>query len=275
MASGRAAIALSLAIGIASIAGLARAETSEPSLSDVLKLDDVVSVMHDEGLRYAKSLEDDMLDGQGGQFFHDEVDRIYDPGRMVVFVKDALADGLSDAHRRAAIAFFGTDLGQRILSLENAARVAMSDPAIEDIARAAHEDVLGTEDPRLGAVTRFVEVNDLVNRNVASALGSNFRFFRGFADGRGARTSDREILADVWAQEAELRADTESWLFAFLLMAYRPLSDAELDAYVTYSETEGGQALNAAIFSGFDAMYLWISEELGRATGLAMAGSDI
>ncbi|MDK3072698.1 DUF2059 domain-containing protein [Sedimentitalea sp. JM2-8] len=273
MPGGRAAIAL--AVGIAFLGGVAAGEAPEPSLSAVLKLDDVISVMHDEGLRYAKDLEDDMLDGQGGQFFHDEVDRIYDPDRMVVFVENALAEGLSDAQRRDAIAFFGTDLGQRILSLENAARVAMSDPAVEEIARAAHDDILDTGDRRLGAVTRFVEVNDLVDRNVASALGSNFRFFRGLADGRGARTSDREILADVWAQEAELRDDTESWLFAFLLMAYRPLSDTELDAYVTYSETDGGQALNAAIFAGFDAMYLSISEDLGRAAARAMAGSDI
>jgi hypothetical protein len=275
MRSRLSAIGLALVLGLASLPGAVSAQTSGRALSNVLKIDDVISIMHDEGLRYAQDLEDDMLDGEGGQFFRDEVRRIYDPARMGRFVRDALDRTLSDADRADAIAFFDSELGQRILSLENAARVAMADPAVEEIARAAHQDLLGTDDPRLTAIARFIEINDLVDRNVASALGSNFQFFRGLADGAGVRTSDDDILADVWAQEPELRSDTEEWLFAFLLMAYRPLADAELDAYVNYSDTPGGQALNASIFAGFDAMYSAISRDLGLATARAMDGSDI
>lgn len=245
------------------------------TLSDVLRVDEFIGVMRDEGLRYGETLDEDMLAGTGGQYFRDQVRAIYDPDTMADFVRASLAAQMTPPDMAATLAFFETDLGQRILTLENAARVAMSDPDVEDIARAAHADLAGSDDSRLAQVARFVDVNDLVDRNVASALNSNYRFFRGFVDGGGDKLSDDEILTQVWAQESELREDTENWLFGFLLMAYRPLSDDDLDAYIAFSESASGQVLNGALFDGFDAMYRTISHALGLATAGALDASDI
>lgn len=254
-------------------AGLAGPQTE--NLSRVLKVDEVVSVMRDEGLRYGDSIDTDMLGGQGGPFFQARLREIYDADAMTGFVLNALTAKLDAAAVIGTLGFFDTDLGQRILRLENAARVAMSDPAVEEIARDTHRDLAGGPDLRLAAVARFIAVNDLLERNVASALSSNYHFFRGLAqDDRGGLSED-DILTDVWAQEEELRNDTENWLFGFLLMAYRPLSDAELAAYIRFSESPEGQALNAALFDGFDTMYRSISYALGRATAGVMAASDI
>ncbi len=60
-----------------------------------------------------------------------------------------------------------------------------------------------------------------------------------------------------------------------MLLAYRPLSEPELEAYIVFSETDAGQALNGALFDGFDAMYLFISHALGVQVAQAGTYSDL
>lgn len=264
-----------MATSVALLAQIASADPRIDDLSRVLKVEEVVSVMRDEGVRYGDSIDADMLNGQGGAYFRDRVRQIYNPEIMSGFVREALQNNLDAAAVIGTFGFFDTELGQKILQLENAARVAMSDPAVEEIARATHKDLAGGPDQRLAAVARFIEVNDLLERNVASALSSNYHFFRGLAESDRPGLSQDDILTDIWAQEDELRVDTENWLFGFLLMAYRPLSDSELAAYIRFSESPEGQDLNAAFFDGFDTMYRSISFALGQATAAALAASDI
>ena len=244
-------------------------------LSEVLRVKEVVAIMRDEGLRYGDSLNIDMLGGNGGQYFTDNVRRIYDADKMAGFLQAALDEGLNDHHIEAVLTFFDTDLGQQLLDLENAARVAISDPAVEEIARATYTDLSASGDQRLDRVAGFVAANDLIEQNVASALNSNYFFFRGFVDAGGDEMTESAILEEVWSQETELREDTKSWMYGFLLMAYRPVSDADLKKYVAFSRSAAGQALNTALFAGFDDMYQSISYALGQATAQGLDASDI
>ena len=111
--------------------------------------------------------------------------------------------------------------------------------------------------------------------NVAGGLTANLRFYRGLAEGGAIEMSEAEMLSEVWSQEAEVRADTEEWLMAYLLMAYAPLSDAEIAEYVALSGTPAGQELNRALFAGFDGMYADLSYALGLAVALQMKGEDL
>ena len=256
-------------------AGAAQAQATVADLAQTLKLDEVAALMRDEGLSYAGDLERDMLPGGGGALFHNQVQQLYDVRVMVGQVTTALERDMRADLRESAIAFFKTEDGQSILSFENAARAAMAQEEIEEIARAAYTELKGSDDARLATITRFVEVNDLIERNVAGALSSNFQFYQGLADGGAYPLSEDGIAADVWAQEPEIRADTESWLFAYLLLAYQPLSTEQLDRYLAFSSSDAGQALNAALFAGFDRMYRDISYGLGQAAAIAMQGSDL
>jgi hypothetical protein len=82
-------------------------------------------------------------------------------------------------------------------------------------------------------------------------------------------------MAQVWGQEGQIRSDTEGWLHAYLGLAYAPLTEAELDAYIAFWETPAGKRLNAVLFAAFDQVFTGVSKELGRATGQAMLGQDI
>ena len=87
--------------------------------------------------------------------------------------------------------------------------------------------------------------------------------------------TEEEILSEVWAQEEDTRSDTREWLYAFLLVAYRPLSDAVLDEYVALSASPEGRAMNRALFAGFNAMYDEISYGLGLAAAQQMLGEEL
>ena len=245
------------------------------NLVKVLRLNEIIDVMRDEGIQFSQDLNDDMLGGTGGQFWTESISRLYDTKRMVTVLRMALAKAMKPEQIAATTAYFETEQGQRILTLETSARAAMFSPDVEDFARANYQDIADSDDLRLAVVTRFIAANDLLEMNVAGAMTANYQFYRGLVDGGSMTLSEDEMLADVWDQEGEIRDDTKSWLYGFLLMAYRPLSDAELEAYLEFSASDAGKSLNLALFAGFDEMYNSISYELGRTVARAMKSSDL
>lgn len=130
---------------------------------------------------------------------------------------------------------------------------------------------------RFGLLEEFVEVNDLIESNVMGAMNSNYAFYIGLMEGEafGDGLTERDILADVWEQEAEIRADTEDWVYSYLALAYDPLTDEDIEAYIALSETEEGRALNRAMFAAFDELFVSISRRLGYGAAGFMAGQDI
>jgi hypothetical protein len=90
-----------------------------------------------------------------------------------------------------------------------------------------------------------------------------------------AEMTESDILSDVWAQEPEIRANTEEWIYSFLIMAYDPVAPEDIEAYIAFSETDAGRAANRAIFAAFDGMFEDISLALGRAAARYMATQEL
>ncbi len=247
----------------------------DEGLAGLLRLDEIIAVMRDEGLAGAADLDGEMLGGRGGDFWRAEARRIYDAGRMSDVVRRALSAGLSAKQAARVRAFYDTERGRRILALETAARVAIADPAVEEAARARYRQRRDGGDERLAAIGRFVEVNDLIERNVAGTTESNLQFYRGMIEGGGKGMDEQAILDRVRARQDELRRDTTGWVYGFLLMAYSPLGDDDMEAYIAFSQSPAGRALNDALFVGFDTMFSDISFALGRGVARAMAASDL
>lgn len=249
------------------------------ALSDVMQMDDIIAVMRDEGLKYGATLEDEMFPGRGGDRWDATIASIYDGAAMRRGFDTGMSRELAgDASTIEQIStFFGSDQGQNALQLEIAARRALLDPSAEDAAKVAWEDMLAEDHPRVAMLRRFAEANDLIESNVMGALNANLAFYKGMAS-TGAfpdEMTEEQMLSDVWSQEPEVRAETEDWLFPFLALAYQPMSDADLEAYIAFSETEPGQKINAALFSAFDDVFTGISYALGQAAARQMQGEDI
>ncbi|WP_300030308.1 DUF2059 domain-containing protein [uncultured Roseobacter sp.] len=244
-------------------------------LMDLLRVSEVTAILRSEGLDYAGEIDAEMLNGHGGGFLNQHVGQIYSQSRMDEHIYASLSVGMTSAQADAAIEWFGSDTGSRIVALENAARRAMSDPAVEEAARAAWEQNIDTDDGNAALVVGYMEDLDLITRNVSGTMTSNYQFLLGLSDGGLFEQTEDQMLAEVYSQRDEIQADTESWLGAFLLMAYQPVSAEDLDAYMQFSVSDSGRALNAALFEGFDGMFSEISYALGRAVALSAAGNDI
>jgi hypothetical protein len=248
-------------------------------LSEVMQIGGVVEVMRAEGIDYGVTLEAEMFPDAGGEDWQAAVARIYEPKAMRSLFDARLATELADQPQAvaAALTFFDTELGQKILTLELEARRVLMDDDAEEAAKARLEEMRANEDPRFAALEGFAEANDLIEMNVMGALNANLAFYKGLnAEGAfpGGMTEE-DMLADVWGQEADVRAETEAWLFPFLALAYGGLTDEELAAYQAFSETPAGVAINAAVFAAFDEVFVDISEKLGREAARQMQGQDI
>ena len=132
-------------------------------------------------------------------------------------------------------------------------------------------------DARLAAIDRFIAINDLIEFNVAGGLNSHYAFYSALSEA-GAfdrALTEEEILADVWSQEEMLREDNGHWLRSYLVLAYDPLTDAELDAYIAFSGSDAGQRLNRVLFATFDAMFVDISRAVGVAAARHLRGEEL
>lgn len=252
-------------------------ETAADQLADALGLPELVSIMHEEGTTYGTELREELFPGTSAARWAAEVDAIYDAGRMEAVVRAALARDLSASDLAAAMSFFESPLGQRVVELELSARRALLDEDVEAASRTALEARRADDDPLLDRLEAFIAVNDLVESNVVGALNSNIAFYMGLAEG-GAfpdGLTETDILEDVWRQEPDIREETVTWLYSYLGLAYDPLTPEDLDAYTAFSASPEGRRLNRALFAGFDELFNAISLALGQAAGQYIGGQDL
>ena len=247
------------------------------ALYDALAVPEVVEIMAEEGIAYGATIEEDLFPGRGGAAWTAVVARIYTVDRMNGDMLERFARELDGVDIAPLLEFFEGDLGKRIVDHEMQARRAFMDDDVEEAAKVAMLELQRSDAGRFALLQDFAEVNDLVESNVMGAMNSNYAFYQGLMDGSafGNSLTEQDVLSDVWAQEDQIREDTESWVYSYIALAYQSLSDDDLKAYTVLSETREGRALNRALFASFDAMYNGISRELGRGAAGFMVGQDI
>jgi len=262
-------------------ATLAQAQAADAeqsaALFDALGLPEMIEIMREEGLAYGEEIATDLLSTSANAKWTQTVSDIYDVDQMRGGAAAALTQALAGQDIGPMLEFFTSDLGQEVIKLETSARRALLDDDIDAAAKQAAGDALEAETPRVQMVTDFITANDLIDTNVVGAMNANFGFYMGLQDGGAFKgdLTEQQILTDVNDQEPQIRQNTTEWVYGFLMMAYQPLSDDELQAYIDFSKSKPGQALNTAMFAAFDQMFVAISTELGRASAQYMAGQDI
>jgi len=281
----RAATALLIAMtGLPALAQsvAAVAEAVDPTeiraLYDALELPGIVDVMSREGAQYGEALAETMFGGMAiPASWSEAVADIYDPAIIEERALASLEADLVGEDVGAMIAFFEAEPGRTIAGLELSAREAMLDDDVEEAAKEMAAVAMAEEDPRLDLVRRYAEANDLIETNVVGALNTNVAYFMGLMDGGalGQDMTETDVLADVRSQESQIRADTTEWVYSFLLMAYQPASDEDIEALIAFSATEPGQALNRAVFRAFDGTFEDISHALGVVSARYMTTEEL
>lgn len=268
-------IGLTVVLSAWPLVSLAQGEATLDRLMEVLRISDTVDVMREEGRSYGEDVAAEMLPGADADRWEQTVMRIHDPDRMERLIRQGFDDTLNAQETQDVIAFYASDIGGEIVSLEIAARRAFLEPGIEEQARDRYS-ADRPEDSRLRAqVDQMVADSDLIERNVAGAMNSTLMFYRGMMDGGELDMTQDDMLADLWSQEEAFRADSESWLGGFLLMAYDPLPPEDLDAFLAFWQSEAGRALNIALFKAFDRMYEEVSYLMGQAVAQHMQSEKL
>ncbi|KPP91123.1 MAG: putative protein conserved in bacteria (DUF2059) [Rhodobacteraceae bacterium HLUCCA08] len=260
------------------LAGPVAAQQADPAeVFDAMRMDDLLRIMQQEGLAYGDEIGRDLFGAAPPARWDEQIAVIYDQDRMGATIRAELAAELEGADVQAILDFFASDLGRNVIALELAAREALLDDAVEDASREAAIVAMADEAPRVLQVERYIAANDLIETNVVGALNSNYAFYMGMMDGGAlpGQMGEDQILSDVWGQEPEIRQNTTEWLYSFLLMAYGPLSDEEMEAYIAFSESPAGQEINAALFEAFDGMFIDISRALGVASAEVMTVQEL
>lgn len=252
-------------------------ETDIDALYDALRLTDVIQIMRDEGVSYGDELAEDLFPGRGTEEWGKLINLIYDVPTMSGQIKTAFHTHLAGSDVGPSLDFFRSEQGKKIVELEIAARIAMMDESVEEASKEQAAIASIDETPRYLLVQNFVEANDLIEANIVGALNSNYAFMTGLLDGGAlpGEFSEDDILTDVWMQEPAIRSSTSEWAYSFLLLAFQPLEDADIEAYTAFSESEAGQQLTNALFASFDEMLERISRDLGLAASRFMTEQEL
>lgn len=270
-------LAATLSIAAWPVAAQDNHDAKVDALFDALGLPDMLQIMREEGVEYGQTIAADMFPGRTNGTWNAAVSQIYDPEMMYEEVRGAFGEALEGDDIDAMIAFYTSEPGETIIGLEVSARRALLDDAVEEASKDRAAIAIADETARYLKVKSFVEANDLIEANVVGALNSNYAFYMGLIDG-GAMppgVTPDSALQDVWAQEGEIRSNTTEWVYSFLLMAYQPLSDADMDAYIAFSESAAGEDVNDALFTAFNGMFDDISRSLGLAASRFMVSQEL
>jgi len=246
-------------------------------LIKAMQLKDVMASIRIEGMQYGKELGQQMLQGRGGDDWLQIVATIYDENRIWDTFHPRLAAQLQNHEIDEMLAFWQTDVAQQAVGLEISARLAFMDKDIEEAARARFREMAAAKHPRATMLRDFVEAGDLVQYNLSSAMNSSYAFSRGMVQGGAFEraVTEEEILRGTWENEAEIRTDITEWLYAYLALAYEPMSDAQLQTYIDFSKTKAGRKLNAAQFAAYDDVFNQVSMALGLSAAKFLRGSDL
>lgn len=244
-------------------------------LLQALRVGDTVEIMREEGLAYSQSLARDMMPEADPARWQATVERIYDTGKMRNLVEERMAQGLEGVDLAPLNAFFTSELGAEVVELELSAREAFLDPEVEDAAKEQYEKLDREGALIVDQIDTLIADSDLIEHNVMGILNSNLMLYRGLADGGAYDLSEEDMLLDVWSQEEGVREDSAAWIGAYLLTAYQPLEDNEVQEYIDLWRSDEGQALNRALFSTFDRMYEELSYLVGQAVAQHMRSQEL
>ncbi len=246
-------------------------------LLDALDMPDLVETIRAEGLAHAEEIRSTLFPGRGQERWPELVSEIYGSERMMGILGAELEAATEPWHIDPLVDFFDSALGRRIVRLEISARQAFLEPAVEEASLEYLGKLRDSDGQRLEILEEFAETNDLVEANVATALNANMAFQMGLnnAGAFGPMREEGEMLREIWMQQDEIRTETARWLMSYLSLAYQPLSDAELQSYIEFSQSEAGKRLNADLFSAFNELFQVISYDMGEAAAQFLVGEEL
>lgn len=248
-------------------------QTRVAELFDALNMDEIISIMQDEGKLDAKSTFEMYAERAVDEEVKARIDRIFDTTEMRLVLINQTSENMTDVQIAAATEFLNSDVGMRANTLETTARRAISDDIIEEYALSQFDDA--SELPRYKQFQDLITTLDLIDQNTYGAMGAQYVFMRQLAGTDALGLTDDAITELLIASEEELRVGITEWLYGFFNMAYAPLSDADLATYIAFQKSVVGQALNRSLFAGFNELSVRHAQKMGAMVAELLQMRDL
>jgi hypothetical protein len=236
---------------------------------ELADLDVYVEQTVKEGLEWGEELDSRYLSGRGGAPWKDALSNIFDRDRIEQRLRHELHAALAPADLNSTLEFLSSDLGQRAVELEYAAREALVDWDTWDAAQRMAAGIDAVLPRREQLFARLLSAGDYFELIVASGLEGQKVFLRATTkDGKfGSIMSEDALMAWLAAQESFARAGYFDWVNAFYFIAYHDLTDDEIQVIVDYAEREDTIIFTRAVLRAFDST----NHESFSKTGEALA----
>jgi hypothetical protein len=191
----------------------------------------------------------------------------FNANAMNAAVQKHIQSNLAEKDIRAALAWLSSPLGEKITRLEEDASTpaaytemqAMADTLTKNTARAAQ---LRKLDSAVKGTESGVSVALNIQISLLTAMSSVMP--------RDKRPSADEIKGQVNKNSAQMRSMVERETLQSFLYTYRTLTDAEVDRYIAFAESESGRKYHAATAKGVSDAVVQASRTLGSMLGQNM-----
>ncbi len=164
---------------------------------------------------------------------------IFDPDSMIDRAIDMMQTVMPDHLVDHGIDFYGSDLGQRLVAVENASQMEESELTAEG--GAALLEMLAESDPaRLARLRAFSRATGSADNAIRALIEVQLRYL--VAASRAGiiklRVDETELRLMLQAQTGEMRAQMEQAGLLSAAWTYRDLSTADLERYTEALENE-------------------------------------
>jgi len=248
--------------------------TEVQELYGALRLNDIVEIIHQEGVEQIDVYAENYIPPRSTSQFAEQAQSIFDRNE----IKSALLDGLTklEPNQMAkALDYFTSAQGVFFAGLETTARAAISDDAVEEQAKEMVAQAQRNDPSRIALLEQSIETLQMVDYNIQAAQESQYSFLSELAQADVIDFSQGEILALIAEDQGALTDMVQEWLLAFTYMAYSPATDDELLGYIAFQTSEAGQALNESLFDAFRVMDVTQSRKMGRLVASFMAAQEL
>lgn len=158
------------------------------------------------------------------------------------------------------IAFFETEFGKRLVTLEVAASAPELEETVDLEGGRIYRDLVASGAPRVELIHRVIDGAALVDWGMATAMNLSYAMLSALA---GDQMTDEQIIAAVNAGTGGMRPELTRIANAFVAYTYRSLSDAELKRYVEQYESPDGRLVMKTVMD----TYRIVLVERSRAFG--------
>ena len=156
---------------------------------------------------------------------------------------------VSEAHLDEVIAFYRSDVGQRMVRLEVASAAPGEAKRIQTEGPELYQRAAENDPERVEFYDRIAESIRLEDLMTAMTMNMSYAMISGMAgsDALPQALTDEQIIAIVNAQSGEMREYVRAFVHGMFAYTYRDASKEDLAAYAGYAETEAGRAFNGAM----------------------------